>query len=73
MKYPEGTCACGHVGHQKRPDICGPCFRDANRVRICDNAEKNRLARMETVRRKFYGLEPIDQAKLVNEFLNHIS
>lgn len=35
----QGRCACGHVGPQRRPDICGPCLREQTRE-TTDNARQ---------------------------------
>ena len=69
-KYVQGTCACGHVGKQQRPDICSPCFKAENRT-VTQAEERKRIdSRVNTIKRKFKALPNAEQRYLLQEFLN---
>lgn len=43
VKYVQGSCPCGHVGLQKRPDICGVCTRLQTRPARIYTPEQNQV------------------------------
>ena len=71
-KYIQGTCSCGHVGKQLRPDICGYCDKKSKKIRPRTEEKRWLDARICTVRRRFMALPPESQRDLMQEFLQII-
>lgn len=66
LKWVQGSCACGHVGWQTRPDICGPCYRDLHRAPRKSNWDPLK-AKRKTIVAKFSALPREEQVLLLLE------
>lgn len=64
-KQVDGHCSCGHTGPQKRPDICGRCFRAENRGSQAfpsrDRTDEYQQRRADRIVKQFKLLNPSNQ------------